>query len=530
LIKYWQTRGIAVLCPNAQTIESMLALPASPENAIAQIAILSSVGDLPGCGKIASLYPRNPFVLAQLAQALSDALPKQALAAALAAVELLSSASNEAKDEIFSGDAVLRKNDTAIIHVLLAQLIHKYGTDQEERAIALQALQKALNLWPDEPHWHILAADIYRGMLGLSETERSDQLVQHLETAIRYAPDYIPAQLYLGQELLRRGNLQLAIDVLESAIKLAPQDVKIMTLLAKAYKASGEIKEAEEWIDQAVNTAPEEIEPLLLRGQLYLDNLNPIAAQQCAQRALEFEPENPTALLLMSHVLKALNQHAQAIELLESTLPKLDFALALHLEYIDLIQQIKGSKPALEAARELAQRLPNDPQVLSQLARSLAEDGQVDEAVQTAQRALRCNNCTEPLSDSQLAWLHFQLGSLLSQAGQLDQSIHHLVEAIHIDPNYIEPYLELGRVHQQRRQHAQALSAFSQAIAAAPNDARPYYQAGMALKDNKDYLEAERMLRRACELAPEDVSIHRLLGAVITLNMVHNQQQPGIKR
>jgi len=278
-----------------------------------------------------------------------------------------------------------------------------------------------------------------------------------------------------------------------------------------------------------MSLAPQDIQPILLRGQLSIDSMNPIAAQGCAQQALEIEPKNPMALLLMARVLRALNQPAQAIDLLESALPNLDFALPLHLEYIQLIQQTRGSKSALQAASELAERFPNDPQVLSQLARSLADDGQMEEAIGTAQRALRCNTCTEPLSDSDLALLHYQLGSLLSQAGQLDQSIHHLVEAIHVNPNFIEPYLELGRVHQQRRQHAQALSAFSQAIAAAPNDARPYYQAGMALKDNKDYLEAERMLRRACELAPEDVSIHRLLGAVVTLNLVHNQQ-PGITR
>jgi Flp pilus assembly protein TadD len=46
----------------------------------------------------------------------------------------------------------------------------------------------------------------------------------------------------------------------------------------------------------------------------------------------------------------------------------------------------------------------------------------------------------------------------------------------------------------------------------------------LALKENKNYLEAERMLRRACELDPDNVSVHRLLGAVVTLNMVHNRR------
>jgi Flp pilus assembly protein TadD len=66
---------------------------------------------------------------------------------------------------------------------------------------------------------------------------------------------------------------------------------------------------------------------------------------------------------------------------------------------------------------------------------------------------------------------------------------------------------------------------YQQAINLAGKDYRPYYQAGLALKESKDYLGAEDMLRHAAELAPDDVSIHRLLGAVVALNLVHNRRQ-----
>jgi len=48
------------------------------------------------------------------------------------------------------------------------------------------------------------------------------------------------------------------------------------------------------------------------------------------------------------------------------------------------------------------------------------------------------------------------------------------------------------------------------------------------LKESKDYIQAEKMLRRASELAPEDISVHRLLGAVVALNLVHNRREPII--
>ena len=44
------------------------------------------------------------------------------------------------------------------------------------------------------------------------------------------------------------------------------------------------------------------------------------------------------------------------------------------------------------------------------------------------------------------------------------------------------------------------------------------------LKESRDYLGAESMLRRAADLAPDDVTIHRQLGALVALNLVHNRR------
>jgi len=50
-----------------------------------------------------------------------------------------------------------------------------------------------------------------------------------------------------------------------------------------------------------------------------------------------------------------------------------------------------------------------------------------------------------------------------------------------------------------------------------------------ALKESRDYLEAETMLRHAAHLAPQEVNIHRQLGAVVALNLVHNRRMVSIE-
>ncbi len=90
LFKRWQARGMAVFCPNAQSAEALAELPTHPENIIAQIACLArAIGDLASAGRVASAHAHHPYVLAQLALALSESKPRQALVAAQGAIEAL---------------------------------------------------------------------------------------------------------------------------------------------------------------------------------------------------------------------------------------------------------------------------------------------------------------------------------------------------------------------------------------------------------------------------------------------------------
>jgi tetratricopeptide (TPR) repeat protein len=112
----------------------------------------------------------------------------------------------------------------------------------------------------------------------------------------------------------------------------------------------------------------------------------------------------------------------------------------------------------------------------------------------------------------------------MRRTGQLDQALHHLSKSIENSPGYLEAYLELGRAYQDQRAYPQALKIYQKAITIAPNDYRPYYLAGQAMKEGKDFPNAEAMLKKAAQLAPDEVGVHRLLGAVVVLNLVHSRR------
>jgi tetratricopeptide (TPR) repeat protein len=160
--------------------------------------------------------------------------------------------------------------------------------------------------------------------------------------------------------------------------------------------------------------------------------------------------------------------------------------------------------------------------VITALVKALAEGGETEQAISTAKTILSKDDVGH--TSSQKSQLHLLAGRLLRKEGQLDQAVHHFNEAKKLDPQGHESYLELGRTHMDRREYDRALERLNQSIELAPNEAMTYFYAGKVLKELKHYERAERMLRQASKLAPNNLRIHRQLGVLVTLNLVHGNR------
>jgi tetratricopeptide (TPR) repeat protein len=331
--------------------------------------------------------------------------------------------------------------------------------------------------------------------------------------------------LRLGEIYLENGQVENAIQVCEQASRLAPDEAQTWNLLALAYRSMGNLEQASYHADRAIALAPQETAYLILKGEIALETGDGHAAHTQATAALQIDAEHPGAMLLEARALQALNLPGEALEALEKALQFVSQPLPLHLEKVRLLNRIEGAEAAYQVIQELNQRYPDEPQVLALMADILAGADEPGGAIRVAQRALRINGETGTLSLREQADLHFILGKLMRQGGQLDQSIYHLSEATHLTAPGVDIYLELGNALRERRQYTEAIDAYQEAAKAAPGDYRPFNEIGLTLRDSKDYLGAERMLRRAAEMAPNEPSVHRSLAAVVALNLLHNRRE-----
>ncbi len=520
----WQVRGQAAFSTQAQDIDQILptiyrrpgrAFQYAAEDAAALIAALNRLSPATGAPAItktilqaARPYPKHPLVLIQVALALASINPAEALKTAQAAAKAS-----------FSGAAVY----AALANALSARLAHLSG----DHAAAQAFIEQALTLWPEEPRWQFLAADI------CAASHEADQAINHLENAVQQDPAYLAAQMALGKAYLSTQSgssdhaLQ-AIPIFQRAAQLSPGAPEPLICLAQAQLQANLLPEATQSAEQAAALGGDSIEPLLMLADITLHQDDHQASLGYAQRAYQQCPEDPEAAIRLAQALHALQRTAEAIQIIEKAIPGAPDALPLQLFRASLLRQSGKLDAALEVYKELVLQKTATPQVFALLAKTLAEKDELPSAVRAAQRAVQAS--PKEMSAAEKGELHALLGHLMRISGQLDQAIHHLSAAVLLIPNALDPHLELGLARKERREYPQALQIFQRATAIAPQDPRPHYQAGLALKDSKDYREAETMLRRAASLAPEDVNIRKQLAAVVALNLVHNPKPRGIQR
>jgi tetratricopeptide (TPR) repeat protein len=331
--------------------------------------------------------------------------------------------------------------------------------------------------------------------------------------------NHAPHFYHLGKAYLAENTPGNAIRALEQAIGLDSSASDYWHALCNAHRMVNDFEQAGKCADHLIQLNPTQVEPLLLRANIALDAKDNDKALAFVNQARKLNIENPSGLKMLSQVLLGLGKTEQAIALLDEAISYSIEPLPLLLERANAIEAISGQEAKMDTLKALSNEYSDEPVVLAAIVSALIENQETEEAIKTAQQALKMD--PNKLEVKEKAKLNYQLGALLRQEGQLDQAIHHLNLALGFAPSFFEAHLELGEAHYQRREYQNALEFLNNAINISPQNPIPYHKAGIIQKECKDYVAAEAMLRQAVQLAPKDLNIQRQLGAVVALMLIH---------
>ncbi len=380
-----------------------------------------------------------------------------------------------------------------------------------ELGLAIDHLNDALQLYPDEPAWRSWLARL------LSQQKDFDTAAMHMEEAVAMDPDSAENWETLGKLYSKSKQNEQAIHAFSKAVELSPQNPDTLLSLASAYRASGNIQDAFDCIEEAINNNVKPEKALLLKAEISRDMGNLNDAIEFSQKAVNLNPANVDSSLFLAQIQRIAGKANDAMQTIDQALTSLGNNIDLLIEKAKILHSFRGANDVIKFLQKLAEDYPRNGEILGMLAKVQAELGDLQNAERTALESLK--------------WfpnqpdLNVFVGKILRKSGQLDKAAHHFGQAVEQSRTNLEAVLELAHTFQDQREFSKSLEAYQLAIQIAPRDVNAYIGAASIYRESKDYEKAEEMLRRAAEIDPTNLTIRRQLGAVVALNLVHSSQE-----
>ena len=408
----------------------------------------------------------------------------------------------------------LAQNDTenAVIQANFAMLAYR----SNQISAAQKAIRKALQIWPEEPYWHVFAASLE------SENKNYSKAIDHLEKAC-CIEENIPEYLFqLGTAYMNGGLPGNAIRVLEEVVNLQPLEPEYWAALSQAFEGAGEIVQASSSIEKAANLAPKSVKYQVLAAEIAHKKGTTIRRDQFVEQALALKPRESEDIIRLTNLFLEQDKNEKALQILDQFIDLSLSPIQLQLQKAAILGKTKGVHEEIKMLVEMVKKDPRNPFTLSRLCESYLKVNQPQDAIKAGQFAIKHGK--DILSANRISKLNYQVGILFRRSGQLDQAVSHLSKSIKHTPHFVDAYLEMGKALKARREYDKAISYLDQAMIVAPQDPRPFLHAGLLLKESTDYIGAESLLKQAAALAPDDINIKRQLAAVIAMAIIHQNE------
>ncbi|MBI3262843.1 MAG: tetratricopeptide repeat protein [Acidobacteria bacterium] len=157
--------------------------------------------------------------------------------------------------------------------------------------------------------------------------------------------------------------------------------------------------------------------------------------------------------------------------------------------------ETRGPMLALERDRMIVQAVPHSAEARNKLGGALLLRGQVDEAIEHLQEAVRL--------DPKHAGAHSNLGVALARLGWLAEAIDHDREALRLDPRQTQAYSNLGNVLLQQGQVREAIARFNEGLSIDPADPQARTNLAGALLQEGRIDEAISELEQVLRVTPD---------------------------
>ncbi|MCG8408733.1 MAG: tetratricopeptide repeat protein [Phycisphaerales bacterium] len=355
---------------------------------------------------------------------------------------------------------------------------------------AMDYYRDSLSLCPTLRNAHERLAAIYL------KNDETDLAIHHYIKLCDLDPHQTDLHITLASLLLKSGDCEGAIQRYEHALSLDPENWTAHNDIVSAYEEAGLIREAIEHLHKMIDSEADFADTRLRLGDLYARLGDDVSAMTHYHRALEICPDYLEANVKLGTQHLRAGRYSDAARSFSSSLEINDRLLSAYVG-IGVAQHAKGCTDQAMASFDMARNIePNSTLLFSEVARmqlKAAASAESDSYLMGSEK-------TGTLEDSTPA------------TDLISRQIQRLRQSIKSNPNHADLHYRLGLLLKNRGQIEDAIEAFRQAVQINPCYMKALIKLGLALKEVDQTEEAVEVFKQATEIQPEYVDLHYQLG------------------
>jgi len=338
---------------------------------------------------------------------------------------------------------------------------------------AAELIGKAIEIYPDNPHFHSNRGNALLAMNQLNEA------VASYDRAIQITPDFAEALFNQGLALADLNKFDAAIASYDRAIAIKPNYAEAHCNRGTALVNLGQMHAAILSFDTAIQIHPYFAEAFSNRG-LALNELKRFdAAAESYRQAIQLRPDYPEAYSSLGSTLAEMGKFEEAIL-------QFDRAIALKADYAEAwcnrgmaLKTLGRLNESLESYDKAIALYPQYHQAFNNRGLVLVQIQKLDAAISSYQQAIAVKpNYAEAFSN---------LGLAQVELGQFEAALHSYDRALEISSDFAEALNNRGNTLTALKNLDAAIISFDKAIQMKPDLAEFHWNRSLALLISGDF-------------------------------------------
>jgi tetratricopeptide (TPR) repeat protein len=416
-----------------------------------------------------------------------------------------------------------------------------------------------------EAQWYLEQAIQFDPRSILLKMELSDiHLAQHdfkkaldlVERVLVDQPHHVDALIRAGRIHMQMGDRSSAKAAFEKALAIDSSDPNIFIQLGGIYWNENDPVSAERVFASMALRFPESFAAYYFYGKALAAQGKFDLAEDAFKRSLELEPSLEEPRHELVKIYQSQNRIEQAMQAYQNLLFYHPDNNKAALELAILYHQANQEEPGLRLLIELGRLSEDDSTILAYFFEQYYETqqyelalwvlgGMLQGAAQNSELHYLAGLTYDGLKQPQNALAHLKKvqahsrfydnavvhrALLLHDAGQIDQAIEVIEQALVHDPQHAKYYLYMGAFYEDLQHYEKALAALKQGSAIDEGNARFHFRIGVIHDKMGNRQDAIVAIKQSLQIQPEDAEALNYLGYTYAELGIHLEEAEGLIR